>query len=234
MITIYVLLLEENKYYIGQTKNYNQRLKFHLKGRLGSDWTKKYKPIRTIKLIKTNLIKTEDALTIENSTTIEYMKLFGWRNVRGGDFCTLDEEKIRFLLILNSDINDGLIDLKITHNISEYINKECFFVLKLVNDNYFIGRTNNLRLALLNELNGLGSEWTKIHKPIELLSVIEIKTKNKINIRQLHNSYVITYMKKYGFHKIRGGDFYNVDTRNHKNKVINYTDIFKTFCLANK
>lgn len=227
MITIYVLLLEENKYYIGQTKNYDQRLKFHSKGKLGSDWTKKYKPIRAIKLIKTDLIKTEDALIIENSTTIEYMKLFGWRNVRGGDFCTLDEEKLRFLLTLNSDINDGLIDLKITHNISEYINKECLFALKLEDDNYFIGRTSNIKLALLNELNGLGSEWTKIHRPIELLSVTEIKTNDKNNIRRLHNSYVVTYMKKYGFQKIRGGDFYKTDVRNHKNKVINYTDIFK-------
>lgn len=96
MIKIYVLQLEENKYYVGQTKNSDQRLKFHLKGKLGSEWTKKYKPIKVIEERETEFDKIEDALILENSTTIEYMKKFGWRNVRGGDFCTLNEEKLRF------------------------------------------------------------------------------------------------------------------------------------------
>lgn len=229
MISIYVLLLEENRYYVGQTIDVNKRFKFHLKAKLGSEWTKKYKPIKIIEIRNTEFDKTEEALKLENATTIEYMKKYGWRNVRGGDFCTLDEEKLCFLLTLNSDIEEGLIDLKITNNISLYKNEDCLFVLKLKDDNYFIGRTNNLKLAILNELNGLGSEWTKIHKPIELLSITKVETNDRDKIRKLHNSHVIMYMKKYGFQKIRGGDFYNADQRNHKNKVLNYTDIFRKF-----
>lgn len=227
MIIIYVLLLEDDKYYIGQTKDTDQRLKQHFKGKLSSDWTKKHKPIMIIEKIETNSDKVEVALKLENSITIEYMKKFGWKNVRGGDFCTLDEEKLRFLLTLNSDIEVGLIELKNLGNINLNEKKDCFFILKLKDTNFFIGRTNNLKLAILNECNGLGSEWTKIHKPIELISVHEIESTDKIRIRELHNSHVIEHMKKHGFHKVRGGDFYQIDTRNHKNKVLNYTDIFK-------
>ena len=73
----------------------------------------------------------------------------------------------------------------------------------------------------------LGSEWTKIHKPTELINLIKILEFDKEVVRQKHNDLVIHFMKKKGFTKIRGGDFYNVEERNHKNKVINYTNIFK-------
>lgn len=227
MITIYALLLEDNKYYIGQTKDLEQRMSFHNKGKQGSEWTKKFKPIRVIETIKTNCNNIEEAMAIENATTISYMKKYGWRNVRGGDFCTLDEDKLRFLLTLNSDIYEDLINIKISQDLASYENTHCFFVLKLHGDNYFIGKTNNLKLALLNELNGLGSEWTKMHKPLELLSLFKINSTEKSTVRQLHNDLVINFMKKFGFHKVRGGDFFRADIRNHKNKVLNYTDIFK-------
>ena len=42
---IYVLLLEENKYYIGKSNNIDNRLESHFNGN-GSAWTKKYKPIK--------------------------------------------------------------------------------------------------------------------------------------------------------------------------------------------
>ena len=51
MIKIYVLKLEENKYYIGQSKDTEQRKRLHLKGKQGSEWTKKYKPIEEIILL---------------------------------------------------------------------------------------------------------------------------------------------------------------------------------------
>jgi len=157
------------------------------------------------------------------------MHKYGWKNVRGGDFCTPNEEKLRFLLALNSNIKViDLIPIKISTKLNlNLINTNQLFTLKCNDNCYFIGRTNNLVIAILNEYNGLGSEWTKIHLPIELISTIEIKTKNKIEIKKFHNEHVIYYMKKFGFQNIRGGDFFNIDSRNHKNKVLNYTDIFK-------
>ena len=226
-INIYVLELENNKFYVGQAKDVKARFEQHLKGKLGSDWTKLHKPLKLKKVYKTNFEDMSQAISLENTITIEYMKKFGWENVRGGDFCSLDKEKIRFLLILNSDIGDELLPIRNPKNYNLNEKGFFFFVLLLENNNYYIGSTNGVKLAILNEYNGLGSEWTKINKPIELINYIKINDIDKNIIRRKHNKLVIHFMKKKGFRNVRGGDFYKVDERNHKNKVLNYTDIFK-------
>lgn len=227
MIKIYILKLENDKFYVGQSKDTEHRLKLHVKGKLSSEWTKLHRPIEFIKIIETDFTETSSAMHLENSITIEYMKKYGWKNVRGGDYCTLDEERLRFLLSANSDLGNELLPIKNPKNFNVNKNGEFLFVLKLQNENFYVGRTKNIKLAILNEFNSLGSEWSKIHKPIELVSLVDITNRETNTIRDLHNSVVIDYMKKYGFQKIRGGDFFKVDTRNHKNKVLNYTDIFK-------
>lgn len=227
MIKIYILKLEKDKFYVGQSIDIDQRMKLHLKGKLGSEWTKLYKPIKILKIIETTFTESSLAMQIENSITIECMQKYGWRNVRGGDYCTLDVEKLRFLLCVNSDLGNDLLPIENPRNHNVNKKGEFLFVLKLENENFYVGRTKNIKLAILNEFNGLGSEWTKTYKPIELVNLIEITNYEKAKIKDLHNSLVIDYMKKLGFHKIRGGDFYKLDIRNHKNKVLNYTDIFK-------
>jgi len=97
MISIYVLKLENDKYYVGQSINVKNRLIAHIKGKLSSEWTKKHKPIQEIEIIETNFTNISEAMFLENSITLKYMKKYGWKNVRGGDFVTLNEEKIRFL-----------------------------------------------------------------------------------------------------------------------------------------
>lgn len=227
MIKIYVLLLENQKYYVGQALDVDSRFKMHEKGKLSAEWTRLHKPIKILEIRKTQLDKVEDAIKTENSVTIEYMHKYGWKNVRGGDFCTLNEEKLRLLLTLNSDLGKQVFPIDVAEGIDINKKGQFLFMLKLENQNYFVGRTTNIKVAILNEFNGLGSEWTKLHKPTELVKVLEYQTTDKEKIRKLHNSFVITLMKKFGFQKIRGGDFFKSDERNHKNKVLNYTDIFK-------
>ena len=48
-LTIYVLQLENNKYYVGKTTQLDFRIQNHDNG-IGSAWTKKYKPIKILKL----------------------------------------------------------------------------------------------------------------------------------------------------------------------------------------
>ena len=50
MTFIYVLKLESNKYYVGKTDNPELRLDQHFDG-FGATWTKKYNPIKIIKII---------------------------------------------------------------------------------------------------------------------------------------------------------------------------------------
>jgi predicted GIY-YIG superfamily endonuclease len=82
MVFIYILKLRNNKYYIGKTNNPNFRINEHFNIG-GSSWTKKYKPIKLI-----NLIKNCDNYD-EDKYTIKYMSKYGINNVRGGSFCEL-------------------------------------------------------------------------------------------------------------------------------------------------
>lgn len=226
-ISIYVLKLEEDKFYVGQAKNIKSRFVQHLKGKLSSNWTRKYKPIEIIDIIETEFTEISQAISKENEVTVEYMKKYGWKNVRGGDYCSLNEERLRFLLSANTNLGNELLPIINATNYDLSVNKYVFFVLELEEDNYFVGKTTNLKLAVLNEYNGLGSEWTRRYKPTKIINVVNIIDKEEEVIRKKHNELVISYMKSRGFHKVRGGDFYKSDNRNHKNKVLNYTDIFR-------
>lgn len=89
MTTIYVLLLEEGKYYVGKTRNIEQRLKDHYEGN-GSQWTKLYKPIEPIQIVE-NCVDFD-----EDKYVLIYMSKYGIDNVRGGTYTNLilDESTI--------------------------------------------------------------------------------------------------------------------------------------------
>ena len=75
--TIYILQLNNDKYYVGKTnKLLNDRYKEHLDG-IGSFWTKKYKPLSIIKQIENSSPFDEDRYVKE------YMSIYGIENVRG-------------------------------------------------------------------------------------------------------------------------------------------------------
>lgn len=76
---IYILELNENKYYIGKTKNPSFRIDEHF-NQNGSEWTKKYKPIKILENIQNCDSYDEDKYVIK------YMKIYGIENVRGGSF----------------------------------------------------------------------------------------------------------------------------------------------------
>ncbi len=79
---VYVLECEDNKYYVGFTKNIQRRISEHFNWG-GSIWTKKYKPLRIMDIAPGNL---ED----EEFTTYVIMLRHGWKNVRGSHWCKVD------------------------------------------------------------------------------------------------------------------------------------------------
>jgi hypothetical protein len=82
MVFIYTLKLSNNKYYVGKTTNPKFRLDTHF-NYYGSAWTKKYKPIKVLELIKDCDDYDEDKYTLK------YMEKYGINNVRGGTFCEI-------------------------------------------------------------------------------------------------------------------------------------------------
>ena len=91
--TIYILKLNDNKYYIGKTnRTVKERYQEHSDG-IGSFWTKKYKPLSIVKQIENSSPFDEDRYVKE------YMAIYGIDNVRGGSYNQeeLNGETIKFL-----------------------------------------------------------------------------------------------------------------------------------------
>jgi len=82
--TVYILELENGKYYVGSTTNRKRRIQEHIKQR-GSKWTRAHKPIRVLREYKR--IPSKYVLGMESRITAECMLEFGVNNVRGSMFC---------------------------------------------------------------------------------------------------------------------------------------------------
>lgn len=83
MPTIYVLLCEKQRYYIGKTdRPLHDRMDEHF-NRNGSEWTKKYRPIKVVEQI----LNADDF--DEDKYTKKYMKNYGIDKVRGGSYTQL-------------------------------------------------------------------------------------------------------------------------------------------------
>lgn len=75
------------------------------------------------------------------------------------------------------------------------------YALKLENNKYYIGKTNNPSFRIESHFNTEGSSWTKKYKPIQVLELIP----NCDNYDE--DKYTIKYMEKYGITNVRGGSF---------------------------
>lgn len=75
------------------------------------------------------------------------------------------------------------------------------YILKLKDDNWYVGKTDNPKFRLDNHFKSNGSNWTKKFKPL--------------NIHQLipdcdaydEDKFTVKYMAKYGIENVRGGSF---------------------------
>jgi hypothetical protein len=75
------------------------------------------------------------------------------------------------------------------------------YCLALENNKFYIGKTENPNVRLDNHIEGKGSKWTKLYKPVELLELIN----NCDNYDE--DKYVRIYMDKHGIENVRGGSF---------------------------
>lgn len=99
---IYILELEQGKYYVGKSENVEERVNQHFQGR-GSVWTQKYRPKRLVETIELDNDFNEDF------HVLKYMKEYGIDNVRGGSFSCIilrDSEKSVIEKLIHSS-NDG-------------------------------------------------------------------------------------------------------------------------------
>lgn len=88
---VYILQLEEGKYYVGWTDNLFGRMERHFSGH-GAAWTKMYPPQRCLWLSKGDEV-------LETKVAAKCRKMWGEENVRGGpwkgDGVRLEMERVR-------------------------------------------------------------------------------------------------------------------------------------------
>lgn len=79
------------------------------------------------------------------------------------------------------------------------------YILKLSDNKYYIGKTNDVPQRVQQHFLGKGSKWTSQHKPIKLERTIE-------NIDEFdEDKWVKIYMKKHGIDNVRGGTYSSID-----------------------
>jgi hypothetical protein len=82
----YALLLQNNKVYVGTTRNIYDRLDAHFSmSRSASLWVKAHgPPVRVLEIVQG--CGKDD----EKYKTLEMMEMFGWENVRGAGWCRVE------------------------------------------------------------------------------------------------------------------------------------------------
>tara|TARA_B110000211_G_scaffold214448_1_gene255886 strand:+ start:262 stop:1206 length:945 start_codon:yes stop_codon:yes gene_type:complete len=78
------------------------------------------------------------------------------------------------------------------------------YILRLTNNKYYIGKTNNPQKRILNHFQRQGSTWTKKYKPVRIEKIIN-------NADEFdEDKWTIKYMKLYGIGNVRGGSFCSI------------------------
>ncbi|MCA1066105.1 GIY-YIG nuclease family protein (plasmid) [Rossellomorea sp. AcN35-11] len=81
------------------------------------------------------------------------------------------------------------------------------YILELEGGNYYVGQTDNLESRFSKHERGKGSQWTQIYKPISMVDVIGIGVCTSDEAIKKENEVTLQAMEKYGWEKVRGGDF---------------------------
>lgn len=92
--TLYVLLLEKHRYYVGITaQRVQSRYEQHAQG-IGAKWTRQHPPLGVLESYPLGRMCESDAVKHETAKTLQVMAQYGEANVRGGSMCFLDAAKV--------------------------------------------------------------------------------------------------------------------------------------------
>ena len=78
------------------------------------------------------------------------------------------------------------------------LTKNYIYVLKLVDDRYYVGRTSNILKRMEEHFTVGGAVYTKKYKPLKIIEVIEELTNEDERFKTLE------VMERYGWEKVRG------------------------------
>lgn len=162
--TIYILKLEQDKYYVGKTKRpVPIRFKEHVSG-FGSEYTRLYKPLR-VHMVHHNCDEFD-----EDKYTKVYMAKYGIDNVRGGSYITIK--------LTSTDISSlkkellGANNLCFKCGLSDHFAKECNNQLANQPINHVTTQPNKQILITKSKLKPKPKQKSKINSSPFLFSKI--------------------------------------------------------------
>jgi cellular nucleic acid-binding protein len=89
------------------------------------------------------------------------------------------------------------------------------YVLELLNNKYYVGKTlKNVPNRFNEHATGIGSEWTKLYKPIKIIEQFET------NDKFLEDKYTKIYMDKKGIDNVRGGSYTKINLEDWQIKCL--------------
>ena len=215
-IYIYTLLLEDDCYYVGKTRNPKKRKKSHVKGK-GSAWTKLHPFVDEISKEAYTVSSKEEEDYYENEQTIKMMLEKGWQKVRGGFWCNCAERET-FLALQHHGYFKEIDITKIVFQSVEHV----IYILRLEQNKYYAGSSFSLKYAIKKHEKGKASQWTKKYPPIELVHQQSFIYEDGIPNMDIINNLVIEYGEKYGYENIRGGSFTMLDDSKHLKLITSY------------
>lgn len=118
-------------------------------------------------------------------------------------------KEIKLLKQRKATIQKRLLEMGQNLNVrSSYFKKPIIlYVLKLEGGNYYIGTTRNLDKRYKEHCTGKGSEWTRIHKPIEILEARETGLTDDREACLLEDELTLEMAEMHGPDFVRGGGY---------------------------
>jgi predicted GIY-YIG superfamily endonuclease len=93
------------------------------------------------------------------------------------------------------------------------ITKYYIYVLELVDNRYYVGRTGNILKRIEEHFTGCGAIYTIKYKPIKVIEIIEELTKKDERNKTLE------IMTKYGWEKVRGAGWCSLEIKKPNNNL---------------
>lgn len=107
------------------------------------------------------------------------------------------------------------------------LTKNYIYVLKLVEDRYYVGRTINIFRRTQEHFTGVGSIYTRKYKPLKVVEVEEEITTDD------ERKMTFKYVEKYGWGKVRGSYWCSLEIpkpnikRNNKPKLKKFKKLIR-------
>ena len=171
MCVIYILKLEQGKYYVGKTNDIDNRLDKHYNN-TGSYWTTKYKPIDPPYAVYYNCDDFD-----EDKYTIQMMAKYGIDDVRGGSFTKI-QLAVEEISLLTKMINNACNNCFNCHTNNHFANV-CPYD-KIKNTELVIMRNNIIKLS-----KEISDDFITVCQLLDILIIVDKITFN-ITKKQLN------------------------------------------------